>query len=134
MMIQVLIATHGTLAEGLCNASKVIMGPVEGLDYIGLTLDDNIDDFTEKVIDFCDKANDDVLLLTDLQGASPFNASARAISQVQNKKIVCITGVNLPILLECLIKRETTDVEDLADQLIDAGKSGINKLSLSMYQ
>lgn len=133
-MIQVLIATHGTLAEGLCNASKVIMGPVEGLDYIGLTLDDSIDDFTEKVIDFCDKVNDDVLLLTDLQGASPFNASARAISQVQNKKIVCITGVNLPILLECLIKRETTDVEDLADQLIDAGKSGINKLSLSMYQ
>ena len=53
---------------------------------------------------------------------------------MQNKKIVCITGVNLPILLECLIKRETTDVENLADQLIDAGKSGINKLSLSMYQ
>lgn len=74
------------------------------------------------------------MLLTDLQGASPFNASARAISQVKDKKIVCVTGVNLPILLECLIKRETTDVEDLANQLLDIGKSGINKLSLSMYQ
>lgn len=40
-MIQVLVATHGIFAEGLCNASKVIMGPVEGLDYIGLTLNDS---------------------------------------------------------------------------------------------
>lgn len=133
-MIQVLVATHGTFAEGLCNASKVIMGPVEGLDYIGLTLNDSIDEFTEKVIHFCEESKEDVLLLTDLQGASPFNASARAISQVKDKKIVCVTGVNLPILLECLIKRETTDVEDLANQLLDIGKSGINKLSLSMYQ
>lgn len=133
-MIDILVATHGDFAQGLCSAAQVIMGPVEQLESIGLHLEDSIDEFTDQVLDFCDKAKNDVLILTDLQGASPYNASARAISQIQNKTIICLTGVNLPILLDGLVKRETMDIEALSSDLMDTGKEGINKLALSMYQ
>ncbi len=133
-MIQMVVATHGMLAEGLCSAAKVIMGPVEQLNYIGLTLEDSIEEYTEKVIQICRESKDDVLILTDLQGASPFNASARAISEIKDKTIITLTGVNLPILLEGLMKRESLGIEELADDLIEVGKEAINKLALSMYQ
>ena len=133
-MIQMLIATHGGFAEGLCSAAEVIMGPVEKLSFMGLTLEDSIDDYTNNLINYCRDSDDDVLILTDLQGASPYNASARAISEIRDKNIVCLTGVNLPILLDALMKRESMDVEELADELMNTGKTAINKLSLSMYQ
>lgn len=133
-MIQVLVATHGLLAEGLCSAAKVIMGPVDQLDYMGLTLDDSIEEYTEKLINHCKDSKGDVLILTDLQGASPYNASARAISEVKDKTIITLTGVNLPMLLEGLIKRESFEIEELADELMNVGKQAINKLALSMYQ
>lgn len=133
-MVHVLVATHGLLAEGLCSAAKVIMGPVEQIDYMGLTLEDSIEDYTEKLIRLCKEAKDDVLIFTDLQGASPYNASARAISEIKDKTIITLTGVNLPMLLEGLMKRETFEIEELADQLSEVGKQSINKLALSMYQ
>lgn len=133
-MIHVLVATHGLFAEGLCSAAKVIMGPVEQLDYMGLTLEDSIEDYTEKLIQICKEAKDDVLILTDLQGASPYNASARAISEIKDKTIITLTGVNLPMLLEGLMKREMLGIEELADQLSEVGKQSINKLALSIYQ
>ena len=67
-------------------------------------------------------------------GASPYNASAQAIREHPNKSVVCITGINLPMLLEAILKREDMDLEALVDYLMDVGKNGITKLSLNMYK
>lgn len=133
-MVDIVIATHGNFAEGLCNAAKVIMGSIDNVKYIGLDLEDCIDDFTEHVLEICKESNNDVLIFTDLLGASPYNASAKAISDLKDeKKVVCISGVNLPILLEGLMNRSNYTVDELADYLINIGRDGIQKLALNLY-
>ena len=48
-------------------------------------------------------------------------------SQIRN--IVCITGVNLPMVLECVMKRDEWDVYPLSEYLLTLGKDGITDLS-----
>ena len=133
-MVDILIITHGTLADGLINGAQTIMGPVDNLSRIQLKMDDSIEKFCELVIQKIESLGDKILIFTDLLGASPYNASAQAIREHPNKSVVCITGINLPMLLEAILKREDMDLEALVDYLMDVGKNGITKLSLNMYK
>ena len=97
-------------------------------------MDDSIEKFCELVTQKIESLGDQILIFTDLLGASPYNASAQAIREHPNKSVVCITGINLPMLLEAILKREDMDLEALVDYLMDVGKNGITKLSLNMYK
>lgn len=48
-MVDILIITHGTLADGLINGAQTIMGPVDNLSRIQLKMDDSIEKFCELV-------------------------------------------------------------------------------------
>ena len=57
---------------------------------------------------------DGVLILTDLFGGSPSNATARAMHELQDGvRSECITGVNLPILLEVATSKTFMKLEEL---------------------
>ena len=66
-----------------------------------------------------------VLVLADLFGGSPFNATA---SNMKNLKFKCLTGMNLPMLLEALISKEDGDLKELTVKCDEAGKEGIIKI------
>lgn len=48
-MIDIIIATHGNLAEGLKDAVSLVVGEQENLECIGLRHEDSIDTFIENV-------------------------------------------------------------------------------------
>jgi mannose/fructose-specific phosphotransferase system component IIA len=64
---------------------------------------------------------DDALVLVDLLGGSPSNASAYLA--VAGTPVIC--GVNLPMLLELLMAREASTPRTLADQALQAGRDNI---------
>ena len=70
--------------------------------------------------------------MTDLLGASPFNAAAQAIDHNRDKHVVCVSGINLSMLVEAALKRNDMKLDELADYLVETGKQGIAKLSLNM--
>lgn len=128
-MTDIILATHGSLANGLKEAAETIMGPIDHIACFHLTMDKSIDVFTEEILQALDESEENVIVFTDLLGASPFNATARGISEFLNKNIVCITGVNLPMVLECVMKRDEWDVYPLSEYLLTLGKDGITDLS-----
>jgi PTS system mannose-specific IIA component len=67
-----------------------------------------------------------VLIFVDLFGASPFNASARVAVRYENVDV--ITGMNLPMLLETTLNRESSSLQDLIATATDAGTSGVRVL------
>lgn len=131
-MVDIIIATHGSLAEGLKDAVNLVAGEQDRLQCIGLRHEDSIEEFTEKIRVMAERSENDVLFLTDLLGASPYNAAAQAISQIGEKKIACVSGVNLAMVIEAVFQRETEDVYDLAEKLVESGNQGIAKLTLEL--
>jgi len=127
-MVNLVIVSHGDLAEGLIDAMQLIVGQQEGVVAVSLKETDPIDGLTERVSAAIEEVGspDGVLVLVDLFGASPFNISAQLTQK--HAMVQVVTGVNLPMLLETALQREAMPLEELARLAADSGRNGIKTL------
>lgn len=129
-MVGILIVSHGRLAEGVLDAMQMIVGEQEAVDYLSLSPNDSVDGLPGRITSVATKLNqgDGVLILTDLFGASPFNASGMA-TQTSEFPIDVITGFNLGMLIETVLGREGKSLSELSSLAYDSGISSIKRLS-----
>lgn len=129
-MVGIVIVSHGDMAEGLLDAARMIVGEQEGIVTVSLREMDAVEGLMERVAAAIEKvdSSDGVLVLVDLFGASPFNASAR-LAMEGDSKIEVIAGVSLPMLVELAVQRDGESLERLVNIAREAGTSGIRTLS-----
>ncbi|WP_271813090.1 PTS sugar transporter subunit IIA [Clostridium beijerinckii] len=106
-MLGIVIATHGTLSNGIKDAAEVIMGNTENIATVNLNAGDDIEKLGKKINNAILEVNqgDGVVVLVDLVSASPYNQSVLATNQLDPElrdKVYIISGVNLPMLLEII--------------------------------
>jgi len=63
-----------------------------------------------------------VIVLLDLFGGTPSNVSA---SLIKDLNIEVVSGVNLPMLLEIILRRDSSNLKELGKVAVKAGKEGI---------
>lgn len=122
----IIITSHGPMAQGILETSKLFFGDQQQMQAYCLKASDNPDDFVEvlkqgiKEVD----SGEGVIVFCDMLFGSPCNCMARIIGEdVNSDKIQLITGVNLAMILQVLATREASD--PTVDDLINAGKDGI---------
>lgn len=133
-MFNVILASHGGFSKGLLEAAEFIAGKQENIEAIGLYLGDDIEAFSRILKEKIDLANNEegVLVLTDLQSGSPFNATVGAMS---HENIRHFTGMNMPMLLTVLCQRPYMSLNEVCEHLLDESKSAmadVNKLLCEM--
>jgi len=128
-LVGIVVVTHGKMAEGLLEAVEMIVGEQEQLAAVGLFEMEAVEDLMGKIEAALAavKREAGVLLLVDLPGASPFNASARLA--MQDESIDVVTGVNLPMLAELLVMRDGKNLGELVALAKDSGITGIKSLA-----
>jgi len=128
-LVGIVVISHGKMAEGLVDAVQMIVGPQEQLATVGLFEAEAVEDLMEKIENAIQNVSEDegALLLVDLPGASPFNASARLA--MGGKDLGVVTGVNLPMLAELLVLREGKTIEELVAFAKDSGIKGVKTLA-----
>lgn len=129
-MIGILIVTHGNFGEEILKSAELIVGKQKRILTLGLNHGDSIENFIINVKSNIENLNegDGVLVFADLFGASPYNAAAFSAKNMSEKDFRCITGVNLPMLLEALTMRSEYELNSLVEICISEGKSGIKEL------
>lgn len=132
-MTGILIATHGTLADGLLDAVQLIIGEQADVITLGLKHEDSIEEFTDKVKSSIQRLgkSGDVLVFTDLKGASPYNATVKCVSTIKDVHFRVLTGTNLGMLIEVFLKRmldTNVSVDDLADLAKIKGRESVTEL------
>lgn len=128
-MIGVVLVSHGPMADGMLEAARMIVGEQEGLLAVSLEEMDDVEGLMDKITAAVNTVDtgDGTLILVDVFGASPFNASARLA--MTRDKIEVITGMNLPMLLELTIQRQDKNLEELTKITLEAGSSSIRTFS-----
>ncbi len=128
-MVGIVIVTHGRMATGLIEAAEMIVGEQEALVPVHLQEMDDVEGLMERVTKAVSQVDSGqgALIMVDLPGASPFNASARIAMQQDN--IGVVTGVNLPMLAETLVQRDGSSIQELINIAKNAGMIGIKDLS-----
>ena len=131
-MVGIIVVSHGNMAAGMLEATRMIVGEMEGIVAVGLQEADAVENLMERITDAISSVDtgDGVLILVDVFGASPFNASAR-LAMVRDK-IEVISGMNLPMLLEIAIQQSEGDLDALVHTALDVGSSSIRTLSQTL--
>lgn len=131
-MIGIVLVSHGPLAEGLKGAAEMIVGPQERFLAIAMDPAADMDRLRAQIESAAAEANDGAgaLVLVDLMGGSPANASAYLATG--GTPVIC--GANLPMLLEVLTSREHMSLEELTETALQAGKDGVVNLTQLLAQ
>lgn len=113
-MKKILIATHGTLAEGFASAVEILTG-VDSIEYINAYVTPDESDYSGRIITFLDSlsSSDEGIIFTDIFGGS-VNQKVVSLVEKSGKKVFIVTQINLPIVLEIVL---TT--ENLSNELIE---------------
>ena len=124
-MINILVMSHGELAESICSSAEMIIGEQENLKSVIFNPGESLDALVEKFKKALNEFDNDFphLVFVDIFGGSPSNATALLLAE--NYKLNIISGVNLPMLLEALSERENTAPDTLVKQLIITGNEAI---------
>lgn len=122
----VVIVAHGDLGEALVRAAEMIMGHQDDLFAVSLWPEDSPAALEEKLLATLRQAGQrPALALVDLLGGTPFNVVAR---HLPGGDIACVTGVNLPMLLDLLTARdEGSSPADLAARALQSGRDGVQR-------
>ena len=116
-MFQLLLISHGKLAEAMLESAEMIIGPQQDVQTLCLNPEDTPEDFREKIARILEPWKDEnVMVLSDIRSGTPFNAAA---SLMQSFDFRHISGINLGMLIEVLIDREVMTAEEAGNTLMD---------------
>lgn len=125
LQVGIVIVTHVDYGAALLRAAEHILGPVLDCTTLQVDINDEVSDTVARLKDAAVRldSGSGVLVLTDMFGGTPTNLSLSLLGQ-NSLNIEVLTGVNLPMLLRILGKREQS-LNELADLACEAGREGI---------
>jgi len=123
-MIGVIIIAHGNLASELLRTAEMIVGTIENIEVLSISPSEGLDDLRHKIEEAIKKVNssEGILVLTDMFGGSPANVS---MTLAREYPLEILTGVNLPMILELALSRESGDLKKVAKKVEETGKKSI---------
>lgn len=128
-MIGIVVSGHGHFASGIVSALQLLAGVPDALQVVDFEGEDSVQMLEEKIKASVDgvKGEEGVLILTDLQGGSPFNVAMRLAAQEKGLEVV--TGTNLPMLVEAYMSRSMFEsASELAVSIVCSGKEQVKGL------
>lgn len=112
-----IIATHGYLADGYISAIRVLTGK-DGLYAVNAYTEEMFDVFErlQELIDTFDE-KEDVMIFTDVISGSTTQSASRLLMRPHTH---CITGINLPLVLELVLAEKPMEVSCIRQMLEEA--------------
>lgn len=126
-MVGIILASHGEFAKGILQSSEMIFGKQENVKAVMLMPSEGPNDLKAKMKDAVASFDnqDEVLILADLWGGTPFN-QANGLFEEHKHKWAIVSGMNLPMLIEAYGARlSMKSSQEIAACILKSAKDGI---------
>ena len=126
---RILVVSHGKMAEGMVLAVRMVAGNTGFLDWVCLDENSDIRQFREELSRKLDeiKDADQILVLTDIQGGSPFTSSIGLLAEKGlTERSFVVSGMNLGLLLALALQKEIVSEEAL-EEMIRQSREGMKR-------
>lgn len=128
-MTGIIVTGHGHFPSGLLSAVSLVAGAPE--NTVGVDFEDGLGtaDLKEAMARAMEELEgEELLILADLVGGTPFNVAAALKEESRDRRIKVLAGVNMAALVEAVFSRPMYGLEELAAAVAAAGKEGIKDL------
>lgn len=129
-MVGIIVTGHGKFATGMLSSLELIAGEQENLIGVDFLEEDTTESLEKMIEEAINKLGNDVLVLSDLAGASPFRAAAGLSQKMTDKNIEVISGTNLGMILEVALCRDGMSSAQLLEMAVNAGNSAIKTFEI----
>ena len=128
-MTGIIVTGHGKFPEGILSAISLVAGKPDNTAAVNFEMGQSSEDLKDSMARAMESLEgDEVLILADLVGGTPFNTAAALKAERADKKIKVIAGVNMAALVEAVFSRTMYGLDELAAALLTAGKEGLRDL------
>lgn len=135
-MKYVLLVSHGEFAPGLHKAVNMLAGE-EREDVLSTSLVNGMgaDEFAENVKQVLSVvgSGDEIILFADIVGGSPLATTANVLLETGLlERTRMIGGMNLPLVLTCVLSKDDEETVDLIDELIEGAREQIKEFTIAV--
>ena len=131
-MVGIIVTGHGNFATGVLSAAKLIAGTPEKLIGIDFTENDTVETLEEKIKKGIEELDtEEILVLADLAGGSPFKVSA-TIGVSSDKNIKVLSGTNLGMIIETALLRDGKNLKEVVAFAKESGVSSIQEFEMKV--
>lgn len=126
-MVGIVLATHGDFAAGIMQSGSMLFGDQPNVAAVTLQPSEGPDDLRKKMEDAIASfdSQDEILIMVDLWGGTPFNQSNGLIAGHEDKWAI-VAGLNLPMLVDAYASRMTMEsAHEIATQIAGSGREGV---------
>ena len=122
-MAQIIIASHGSLAEGMVDSICMVAGGVaDRVETYSLHPGENPNDFYETLRERVAASDEQFIIMCDIKGGSVHNALFR-LTELPN--VVVFAGVTLAMALEVILTVQDKMTPEQAQQVLAAAREGV---------
>ncbi|MWN05674.1 PTS sugar transporter subunit IIA [Gilliamella sp. Pas-s95] len=106
--LPVILASHGSFAQGALDCAQMLMGKQQNIRAISVQIDSNVEELRQQMEENYQALNqgNGVIILVDIIGGTPCNLAGELL--FKHEEVLLFCGFNIPILLEVLNNREGT--------------------------
>ncbi|MFQ3675059.1 MAG: PTS sugar transporter subunit IIA [Endomicrobiia bacterium] len=125
MKTGIIVLSHGKFSQELVNTAFSIVGHHDMVEEISVISEIDLNSLCERIKQkMSEMQADNIVLLTDMLGGTPCNASLMLCKNSDN--IFVISGVNLYMLITAITARtQINDINEYVNKIISAGKNSI---------
>lgn len=122
-MRRLILASHGSLAEGMLSAAEMIMGPCDDIAAYGLSKYKNpIDIYQHLKQEITKSANDEYLILCDINGGS---VHSQLLHLCEYENVYIVTGMALSMVLEVKTASIDEPIKELINKIMTSAKDHV---------
>lgn len=135
-MKYVVLVSHGEFAPGLHKAVNMLAGE-EREDVLSTSLVNGMgaDEFAENVKQVLSVvgSGDEIILFADIVGGSPLATTANVLLETGLlERTRMIGGMNLPLVLTCVLSKDDEETSELIDELIEGAREQIREFTIAV--
>lgn len=128
----ILIATHGPFCTGLLETVKMIYGELDNVTAMSLKQGQAVEEYEKEIEVFLEEHDNDVVLLLDFIGGSPFNT---AMKLCRNRELCAVAGVNFGMVAAAVeLRSEYDDSAQLAAEIEKAAHESMKDVTPVLTQ
>lgn len=132
-MTGIVVTGHGHFAEGIISALTLVAGAQKEIRAVNFIQGEGVEELKDHIKQAIGELeSQDVLLLADILGGSPFNVAARLLTEETGKNLRVVAGVNMASIVQAVFMRENVPFDRLAAEVAEAGKEGVADLGSMM--
>ena len=130
MSIGIILVSHGDLAMGVKHSAEMVFGRQEKTEVVTFVTEQGPKDVHEAIVSAIEtfSTTDEILILADLRGGTPYNQALLIINELENRKIGLIAGLSLPMLIQAYTERlsENNSLSLMMAHVIEEAKKGVS--------